>query len=321
MSQWQPSIDIDTLKARAQFIASIRQFFAERDVLEVETPALAHAGVTDLHLQNFETELAAPGQDSGRCLYLQTSPEYHMKRLLCAGAPAIYQISKAFRNEEWGRFHNPEFTMLEWYRPRFDHWQLMDEVDALAQHTLGCRPALKSSYQALFIEHTGLDPLSASDQALRQRSEGLGMSDAVANSDRDTLLQLLFSFVVEPSIGLEQPQLVYDFPASQAALAKLNPKDSRVAERFELYYRGVELANGFHELQDADEQAKRFEKDNQLRVQAGLPAKPVDQHLLSALAHGLPHCAGVALGVDRLFMIARGLTHIEQSIAFAAERA
>jgi lysyl-tRNA synthetase class 2 len=318
---WQPCADITTLKQRAKIIAAIREFFAAREVFEVDTPAMSHATVTDVHLQTFNTEFVGPGAANGKALYLQTSPEFHMKRLLCAGSGAIYQICKSFRNEESGRYHNPEFTMLEWYRPGFDHLALMDEMDLLLQQVLQTKPSCRMSYQQAFIEHLAIDPLTADIEQLRELAMSHQLGDFVATEqDKDTLLQLLFCFKIEPKIGLEQPMMIFNFPASQAALAQICPTDSRVAQRFEVYYQGIELANGFHELADANEQLARFEADNNKRQALGLEPQPVDSHLISALHHGLPDCAGVALGIDRLIMLALKKPRIEQVLAFDLER-
>lgn len=319
---WPPTATLDALQKRAQILAHIRQFFAERQVLEVDTPTMASAGVTDVHLHNFTTRFVGPGHGDGLALYLQTSPEFHMKRLLAAGYGAIYQLAKAYRNEEAGRLHNPEFTMLEWYRPGFDHLQLMDEMADLLQRVLAVAAPSRMTYQQAFMDTLQVCPLTASLDELRSAGLGLGADDLLAIEDhRDTLLQLLFAVGVEPRIGQQVPCFVYDFPASQAALARINPQDPRVAERFEVYFKGIELANGFHELTDADEQRRRFEQDNQERAARGLKERPIDEYLLAALNHGLPQCAGVALGVDRLVMLALGAKSLEQVIAFPVTRA
>jgi lysyl-tRNA synthetase class 2 len=303
-------------------MAKIRQFFAQRDVLEVDTPAMSHATVTDIHLHTFQTEFVGPGYADGRKLYFMTSPEFHMKRLLAAGSGCIYQINKAFRNEESGRYHNPEFTMLEWYRVGFDHHKLMDEMDSLLQLVLECGEAERMSYQQAFIDVLGVCPLEGSMAELKAVAATLGLSDiAEPEQDRDTLLQLLFSIGVEHKIGQRVPAFVYDFPASQAALAKINPQDSRVADRFEVYFKGIELANGFHELDNPKEQLNRFESDNAKRLEMGLSPQPIDHHLIAALESGLPECAGVALGIDRLIMLAIGCDHIDQVTAFPFPRA
>ena len=319
---WAPTASIEQLKTRAQILANIRQFFAERSVMEVDTPAMSHATVTDVHLHTFQTQFVGPGYADGKQLYFMTSPEFHMKRLLAAGSGPIYQICKSFRNEEAGRYHNPEFTMLEWYRPEFDHHDLMNEMDELLQRTLGCLPAERMTYQDAFLNVLHVCPLAAPMEELKQAAAKLGLSDiAEPEQDRDTLLQLLFSIGVEGKIGQEKPAFVYDFPASQAALAKINPNDPRVADRFEVYFNGIELANGFHELDNPQEQLSRFEQDNVKRVEMGLQQQPIDLHLIEALKAGLPSCAGVALGIDRLIMLALQKDHIDNVLAFPFGRA
>ncbi|MCK6263193.1 elongation factor P--(R)-beta-lysine ligase [Vibrio sp. ZSDE26] len=319
---WQPSATIEQLRKRASIVATIRQFFTNRDVLEVDTPAMSHATVTDIHLHTFKTTFVGPDYAHGRQLYFMTSPEFHMKRLLAAGSGCIYQICKSFRNEENGRYHNPEFTMLEWYRVDFDHHQLMDEMDELLQQVLGCQGAKKITYQQAFIDVLGVCPLEGSMDTLKEAANKLGLSDIAENEqDRDTLLQLLFCIGIEPKIGQNAPAMVYDFPASQAALAKINTKDKRVADRFEVYFKGIELANGFHELDNAKEQLARFEQDNHKRLEMGLAKQPIDLNLVSALEAGFPNCAGVALGIDRLVMLALDCQHIDEVTAFSFPRA
>lgn len=314
---WQPTATIEQLKQRADIVQTIRQFFAQRNVMEVDTPAMSHATVTDIHLHTFQTEFVGPGYADGRKLYFMTSPEFHMKRLLAAGIGCIYQICKSFRNEENGRYHNPEFTMLEWYRVGFDHHQLMDEMDAMLQLVLQCGQAERMTYQQAFLKVLGVCPLEASMAELKTAAASLGLSDiADPEDDRDTLLQLLFSVGVEEKIGQCVPVFVYDFPASQAALAKINAQDPRVADRFEVYFKGIELANGFHELDNPKEQLKRFEEDNAKRIEMGIATQPIDHHLIAALESGLPQCAGVALGVDRLIMLSLECDHIDQVTAF-----
>ncbi|OUS29897.1 elongation factor P lysine(34) lysyltransferase [Thalassotalea sp. 42_200_T64] len=322
---WQASANLENLKKRADVLATIRAFFAERNVLEVDTQALSHATVTDLHLVSFETQFLRAGanENSATTLYLQTSPEFAMKRLLASGSGCIYQICKAFRNEESGRFHNPEFTILEWYRVGFDHFALMREVSQLVERILKCQPAEHFTYQQVFINHVGVDPLQCTMADLQQAvlAHQLHADWVVQEHNLDTLLQYLFSELVEPKIGQRVPCVVYNFPASQAALAKISSDDNRVAERFELYFKGIELANGFHELTDSVEQKQRFEADNRLRQSYNLQTKPIDKNLLQALTHGFPDCAGVALGIDRLVMLTVDARAIDDVIAFPVNRA
>ena len=319
---WQPTAPIANLLKRAKIVNEIRHFFADRGVLEVETPTMSQATVTDVHLRAFETQFTGPGAAQGITLYLMTSPEYHMKRLLAAGSGPIYQMGRSYRNEEAGRYHNPEFTMLEWYRPHYDMYRLINEVDDLLQQTLECESAESLSYQQAFLRYLDIDPLTAEKDKLREVAAKLDVSNiADTEEDRDIILQLLFMVGVEPHIGLEKPTFIYHFPASQASLAEISSEDHRVAERFEVYYKGVELANGFRELTDAAEQRQRFERDNRKRASMGLPEQPIDENLLAALEHGFPECAGVALGIDRLIMLALGAERISDVIAFPVDRA
>ncbi|AKO44761.1 elongation factor P--(R)-beta-lysine ligase [[Haemophilus] ducreyi] len=317
---WQPTASIQTLLKRSKIMAEIRQFFTDRGVLEVETPALSEYSVTDVHLSTFSTEFLSPFAKQAKTLHLITSPEYHMKRLLAAGSSSIFQLCRVFRNEESGKRHNPEFTMLEWYRPHFDMYRLINEVDDLLQQILDCEPIESYSYQFVFQTYVGLDPLSASRAQLVEKARKHGFA-CDEDENRDTLLQFLFSEIVEANIGQERPTTVYHFPSSQAALAQISSEDHRVAERFEIYYKGLELANGFHELNDAKEQIHRFERDNQLREQMNLPPQPLDMRFLAALKAGIPNCSGVALGVDRLIMLALNANHIQEVMAFGVERA
>ena len=306
-------------------LATIRRFFDQRGVLEVETPALSAATVTDLHLHSLKVAVEGPG--GPRTLYLQTSPEFAMKRLLAAGSGPIFQLARSFRDGEAGRWHNPEFTMLEWYRPGFDHHRLMDEMDALLAATLGAQAADRQTYGALFERHWGLDPHRAGVAELRDAaSAALSVAGFDDETERDPWLHLMWSHRVEPSLGCSEdgpprPTFVFDFPASQAALAKVRPGDPPMAERFEVYVDGVELANGFHELLDAKEQRRRFEADLEQRRLAALPPPPIDERLLAALEHGLEPCAGVALGVDRLVALKLGVDGLAEILAFPVDRA
>ena len=316
---WQPSATIDALRRRAGIINRIREFFAERGVLEVDTPSLSHAAVSDPFLHPFATEYVPEGGGQAAMLYLHTSPEYPMKRLLAAGSGAIWQLCKVYRNGEIGRRHNPEFSMLEWYRPGFDHHQLMDEVDALVRAVLAGESARRVTYAAVFAEHTGLDIHQCSDADLQ--SLAAARCGFQGELSRDGYLNLLFSECVEPR--LQAPTMVYAFPASQAALARVVEGDDRVpsAARFEMFVKGMELANGYFELTDADEQLRRFEADQAQREALGIAALPIDMPLVDALRSGMPSCAGVALGVDRLGMLALGASTIGEVIAFDTQRA
>lgn len=321
-ASWQPSAPITNLLKRAAIVSQIRRFFSDRGLIEVETPAMSQATVTDIHLVPFQTRFIGPSAAGGMPLYLMTSPEYHMKRLLAAGSGPIFQLCRSFRNEEAGRYHNPEFTMLEWYRPNYDMYRLMNEVDDLLQQILDCDSAETLSYQQVFTRHVGIDPLSADKKQLYKAAVKWDLDEATsAEDDRDTLLQLLFSMVVEPNIWRDKPAFVYHFPASQATLAEISTEDHRVADRFEVYFNGIELANGFRELTDVREQRQRFEQDNRKRVAMSLTEQPIDENLLAALAQGMPECSGVALGVDRLVMLALKAERLSDVIAFPVERA
>jgi len=311
---------MENLHLRAEVLAQIRAFFAERGVLEVETPLLAAAPVTDLHLHALQCRYHGPGVAEGRVLYLQTSPEFAMKRLLAAGSGPIYQICKAVRDGEAGHRHNPEFTILEWYRPGWDHHRLMDEIDELLAAILGTRPGERLTYQEAFERYADIDPHTASDDLLRRRVEALGMEDT-GGLRRDDLLDLVLSHLIEPKLGHCQPSFIHDYPASQAALARIRTSEPPLAERFEVFLEGVELANGYHELTDPEEQQRRFLSDLAARRTASLAPVPIDQRLLVALQHGLPPCAGIALGIDRLLMVKTGTRDIGEVLAFPVDRA
>jgi lysyl-tRNA synthetase class 2 len=320
---WRPSAELEVLRARAEMLSRIRAFFLDAGVLEVETPLAGAAANTDPMLDSLATRYTGPGAAGGRRLYLQTSPEFAMKRLLAVGSGPIYQICKAFRDGERGRLHNPEFSILEWYRPGYDHHQLMDEVEALVAPLLGVEAAFeRRSYAELFQHHLGLDPLAAGVSRLRQCAlECGGAGLAELELDADAWLDLLLSEFIEPRLGRGRPCFVYDYPAGKAALARVRPGPPPLASRFELYAEGLELANGFHELSDAAEQQRRFEAELQRRRQAGRTLVPMDLNLLAALQRGLPDSAGVALGLDRLLMLQQGLSHIDEALAFPLERA
>jgi lysyl-tRNA synthetase class 2 len=311
---WQPNARLAVLQARATLLAQIRQFFHQRQVLEVETPALSRAAVPEPMIEPLATE--CHGVHAGR-FYLHTSPELMMKRLLAAGSGSIYQICTVFRDHEAGRWHNPEFRLLEWYRLDFDHHQLMAEVSDLLQTVLRCEPAQKISYTSVFQQHLAIDPLTAPLAVLQKKLQHF---HAVETLSRDACLQALFSQQIEPAVGFAAPLMVYDYPLSQAALARSSPDNPALASRFEVYVNGVELANGFHELCDADEQRRRFQVDLQKRQQNQQVILPLDEHFLAALAAGLPDCAGVALGVDRLLMLKLGLDELKPCLSFAIER-
>lgn len=312
---WTPSASLDMLRKRAQFMASLRQFFINKGYLEVETPIMAQYGVTDPYLENIQAQFR------GQNFALQTSPEYHMKRLLAAGSGPIFQLARVLRDDELGRWHNPEFTLLEWYQLAVDHHALLDEVDDLLQSVAGCLPIHKKTYREVFNEICDLDPFQATLPKLQACLRHYALDNVLdpGETDIDQYLFLLMSHVIEPALAdTPHPTALVDFPASQASLAQII---NGYAARFEVYYRGVELANGFYELTDASAQAARFEKDNQIRSKQGKPQAPIDTYLLRALEHGLPTCSGVALGVDRLFAVATQQTQLSQCIAFDISRA
>jgi lysyl-tRNA synthetase class 2 len=310
---WKSSAPLSALQARARLYQQVRNFFAERDVLEVDTPQLARHGVTDVHIDC----MAVPGYG-----YLQSSPEYHMKRLLAAGAGSIWQLCKAYRQGEAGRYHNPEFTLLEWYRVGFSLDDLINEVLALLQLTLPDRMPRRIRFRQSFLEATGLDPLlaSTSELAAHAHREGCGEAD-IPDLDKAGWVDWLMATQVEPTFDPAEITVVTDFPAWAASLAELtvDEKGAQVARRFEVYSGGVELANGYQELRDAREQAQRFTRDQVLRQQAGKDVMEVDGWLLAALASGLPPVSGVALGIERLLMVMLGSDGIDEVLSFPSD--
>ncbi|GEN27623.1 elongation factor P--(R)-beta-lysine ligase [Halovibrio variabilis] len=318
---WQPSASIETLRERARLMASVRAFFAQRDVLEVETPALGQGGSTEVHLVSLHT--LARTDKGQRRLWLQTSPEFHMKRLLAAGSGAIFQLAKSYRDGEVGSRHNIEFTMLEWYRPQFTLEKLIDETATLVMTLLPSfpGPVVHYRYRELFHTYLAVDPFTTSLEKLRDvAAERAKMpAHALADEGRDTCLDLLMSVVIEPQLGQYELSVVTDYPTSQAALARRHQDADGewVASRFELYLNGIELANGYDELTDAAEQRARFSEDNAERRRLGLPEVDIDERLLAALEHGMPAGAGVALGIDRLIQLALGKARLDDVLAFA----
>ena len=349
---WQPTATPAMLRQRASLLARTRQFFAHRGVLEVDTPVVVNAAVTDVHIHSARVQFADAA--SPRNYFLHTSPEYAMKRLLAAGSGDIYQICHVVRGFERGRLHNAEFTLVEWYRIGYSLEDLMSEVDALVRELLGASSGQyvseRISYREAFLRELGLDPFTAGISELRRAAETLGFAtttspaaslmtadrepdrpgtraqdtpaqDNQARDNRDELLELLMGALVGPRLGRNALTFVHGYPATQAALARLDPRDPRAALRFELYCEGVELANGFHELASAEEQRARFQRDLEERRRIGLPAYAMDEFLLSALEAGLPECAGVALGFDRTLMLATGARDINEVLPFPTERA
>lgn len=310
---WQGGAQLPELRARAALYGEVRAFFAARGVLEVETPLLCSAGITEPAIEPLRVER---GQSISAPRYLQTSPEYAMKRLLAAGSGPIFQIARAFRDGEAGSRHNPEFSLLEWYRPGFGLATLMDEVAALLRRCLGDAPTRVISYRDLFLETLAIDPFDTDIDLLRQRAAEV-VDIGTLSGDRDLWLDLLLSHAIEPTLRNRGVCFVHDYPASQAALARIHSPDGvPVAQRFEVYVDGIELANGYLELSDPGEQRARFRADNARRREHGLPEYPLDEYLLAALEAGLPDCSGVALGLDRLLMLRTGKRDIRQVLAF-----
>ncbi|HZX78571.1 EF-P lysine aminoacylase EpmA [Lysobacter sp.] len=322
-NDWTPSASFETLHLRARLNATMRSFFAARGVTEVETPVMSMAGNTDPNIASFHLHFSGRTDGAPRTRWLRTSPEYPLKRLLAAGFGDCYELGRVFRDGEAGGRHNPEFTMLEWYRLGWDHMRLIDETAELVQAALalvGRTAALQRvSYHQLYRDRLGIDPATASIDELR-----VALGDVVIDPSgltRDDWLDLLMTHRLQPSFPADQLLAVYDYPASQCALARVRHDATPVAERFELYLGPLELANGYHELADATEQGARFDRDLQVRQERGDIQPPRDERLLQALAAGFPACAGVALGVDRLMMAMLGSGHIADVLAFDFPRA
>lgn len=327
---FRPAAGWESLRRRVELLRQVRRFFDERGFLEVETPILAAGTVVDRHLEPFfvgsfpsvSAENTA-NKDSSGLMWLQTSPEAHMKRLLAAGAGPIYQIARVFRREERGPLHNPEFTLLEWYQPGANLEAGMTLTSDLCDALLHRGPAERLSYREAFLRHAGVDPHLATNEDLiaAAAQHGLPPPPGLKPADRDGWLDLLLVELVQPHLGVNRPTLLYDYPASQAALARVRPDNPPVAERFELYVAGMELANGYNELLDAEELRERVRRTNALRIADGKLPLPENRLLLSAMEHGLPSAVGVALGFDRLVMLALDAARIDEVIAFPFERA
>lgn len=315
MSAWKPGASVRNLQLRAELLAKTRVFFAQRNVLEVETPLLGANAVTDVNIESFQLS-----DESLFPHFLQTSPEYAMKRLLAAGSGPVYQICKAFRQDECGRLHNPEFTLLEWYRPGFSWQDLMAEVGDYMAAVLAIESIPGFSYAEVFLKYLGINPHAIEEEELASFARQKIDISAVELDDTD-YLQLLMHHCIEPE--LPEACFIYDYPVKQAALAQTatDEEGHTVARRFELYAGGMELANAYQELTDASEQRRRFEADSQKRRAQGLPDRDHDERLIAALEHGLPECSGVALGFDRLVMLAADSDDIREVIAFASDRA
>jgi lysyl-tRNA synthetase class 2 len=316
LSFWQSSASIDVLKERAELLNLIRSFFVQRNVLEVDPPLLSYATVTAPFLTSFYFEAEKR--------FLQTSPEYAMKRLIANGSGDIFYCGKVFRQGEVGKRHNPEFTMLEWYRIHWNHLQLIEEINQLFQQIFGCESIETKTYHELFETYFNINPHRADVATLKAIALKKEWVQADMDCDRDGWLDLLITHGIEPHLGLSHPIAVTDYPASQGSLARLRQDEkaqAEVAERFEIYFQGMELANGYHELTNAAEQRKRFEEDNLKRQQLNLLQIPIDEYLLQALEHGMPNCAGVAIGFDRLLMLKLRQKDISKVIPFSWERA
>lgn len=305
---WRPSGCFEWLRLRAALQADIRAFFAARDVTEVNTPLITRSGVTEPQIQSVALA-AGPA-------YLRTSPEYHHKRLLAAGFGDLYELGPVMRAAEHGRLHSTEFTLLEWYRLGWDWRALAAESVELIQHCTRrsgqCWATRSISWRELFIEYAGLDPFEVDEQTLQARS-----SELPEDCDRLMRLDYLLSTSIQPHLPAGQLTVVHHFPAAQAALAEVEPEDQRVARRFEIFAGPIELGNGYQELRDPLEQRRRFEADNQRRLALGLASMPIDECLLAALAHGLPPCSGMALGLDRLLLVMTGADSLSEILAFS----
>jgi elongation factor P--(R)-beta-lysine ligase len=321
---WQPSCSFELLRLRAQLLQKIRQFFSDRNVLEVETPLLGSAIGTDPNLDFFTADYLLPHRK--QTLYLQTSPEFAMKRLLAMGSGSIFQICKAFRNGESGRFHNPEFTLLEWYRVGYDLAQLMAEVEGLITTLFAERalqPAQRISYQDLFQQTTGLNPLAFHYEDYVSYAQNNGLVDAatLCGQDHASWLDFIFSQHIQPSLAHNTLWLVYGYPTCLPSLARLNWENPRTVDRVELFINGVELGNGYHELCDAKEQARRFDKEIAIRQTSQRPSVSKDERFMAALEAGLPDCSGIAIGLDRILMLLSNSATIDEVLAFSISRA
>jgi len=319
---WAPLAGTQRLHLRARLRDRVRRHFADTGGLEVDTPVLSAAAAVEPHIEPLRTRAAAA---PGAPLYLRASPELAMKRLLAAGVGDCWQLARVFRDGERGSVHHPEFDLLEWYRLGHDHHALMSDVAHLLAATLGGErevpAAERIAYAEAFRRHLGIDPLSAELEALRRMAQDHGIDTGGGGLDRDALLDGLWAVAVAPSLAPDGPTFVHDWPIGQAVLARAHPDDPRLAARFELYWGALELANGFCELADVEEQRRRFVAANARRVDNGLAPLPLDERFLAALAAGLPDCAGVALGFDRLVMVAAGAERLDEVVAFPVERA
>lgn len=321
---FQPTASWEVLRLRSDLLRTTREFFHQRGFLEVETPVLSHDVVVDRHLDPIPVTLPADPRhpEIGRPMWLQTSPEFGMKRLMAAGGEAIFQITRAFRGAEQGRLHNPEFTIVEWYRRGDSYIDGMTLLSDLVERLLAWGPAERMTYAEAFQQQLELNPHRATLAELRDSAAARGTSIPVGlENDRDALLDLLLTEYIEPHLGSTRPTILCDYPPAQAALAQVRSSDPPVAERFELYARGIELANGYHELLDPAALRDRNRENNRLRSADGKRTLPADSRLLAAMERGLPQCSGCALGFDRVVMLAAGLSSVAEAMAFPIDRA
>lgn len=319
MSHWKPNTSLETLKCRAKLLNIARQFFRDNNYLEVDTPSLSQSTTPDPNIESFVTEF------NNTRYFLHTSPEFPMKRLLAAGSGAIYQVCKVFRQGEAGRNHNPEFTLIEWYQPGMHYRELIEQVDRFVRLLLKDNRPLNETvlltYREAFEQFAGFNPLTANKEQLQTLLVEKNIQLHQQTLPQDAYLDLIMSVIVQPNLPKDKPVFIYDYPASQAALANIRKDKEHVAERFELFINGVELANGYQELLDASEQQQRFENENKQRLVAGQQTIPVDAHLIAALQQGLPMVSGVALGLERILMLATGKDNIRDVIAFTTDKA
>ncbi|KAF3983793.1 MAG: EF-P lysine aminoacylase GenX [Methylococcales symbiont of Hymedesmia sp. n. MRB-2018] len=323
--QWAPACNLKQLQCRAQMLSKIRAFFEQRKVLEVETPLLCHSTGTDPQLDFFSS--AYHCSPNNKQMYLQTSPEFAMKRLLAAGSGSIYQICKAFRNGESGRFHNPEFSILEWYRIDYNLQQLMDETIELLLYVLEKNESTANikvlTYSALFEEITALNPCNFCLQSYISYAENNNLTDAISlcENDHSMWLDFIFSHIIQPELEQYHLCIVYGYPAIQASLSRINIDNPAIADRFEVFIKGIEIANGFLELADRNEQERRFDQENEVRRSKGMMLVKKDPYFLDALSAGLPECSGIALGLDRLLMILTNSNSLKEVMPFPFDRA
>lgn len=320
MSIWKPGASLKVLQERSTLLQKIRNYFASQDSLEVETPSISKFPTIDEHIDSIEVYLSSQKTPS----YLISSPEYHMKRLLCSGMPSIYQICKAFRKDELGNHHNAEFTIIEWYQLGVDDRQLMKATDKFLQHVLDTDPAEFITYKALFLKYLNVDPFKLTPCSFLRCCEEFCITPpkdlTIENCNIEDQLSFLMGFYIEKKIGHQKPVFVYHYPANQSALAKIDPSQNQVSQRFEVFYKGLELGNGYHELQDYQSHLDRFKSILKKRKESGQTDYHIDCNFMDAIKHGLPHCSGIAVGFDRLLMIKTGIDDIDKVQSFSSKR-